>query len=355
MTEVLADSEAEAPAVVEESPATDMPVRASWLSRAGAFSVDVLFGIGVIAVFMAVAWSARVYSLLWWVCVLVAALVFLAILANRVVLPVITGWTVGRSLFGIAVVRRDGLPNDPWRLLLRDIAHLLDTIPLPVGWFWPLWDSRGRTFADILTRTEVHRVEGHLPDHRRLAGKVIAGLALLAVLGAALGVLGVTLPDRAVKQAREQIAEQGPKIVPDVLSYSAANVQADFERAQALVTDGYRPQLIAQQDAVRKMKPILDNNYWVTNSAVLSSTRDHALMLLLMQGQRGEGEKQRFITATVKASFEKSRSGQWQLADLAVLAQPAPPVVEPAPKDGTKPAPPKPSPAAPKPSKQAGR
>ena len=53
--------------------------------------------------------------------------------------------------------------------MLRDIAHLIDTAPLFIGWLWPLWDSRGRTFADMVTRTEVRRVEGERPDRRRLA------------------------------------------------------------------------------------------------------------------------------------------------------------------------------------------
>ena len=60
----------------------------------------------------------------------------------------------GARCFGIAVVRRNGAPVGPWGLLLRDLAHLLDTVSV-VGWLWPLWDSRRRTFADMLLRTEV--------------------------------------------------------------------------------------------------------------------------------------------------------------------------------------------------------
>ena len=373
MTDVLVDTEpedspAEDSALVAEEPLkVALPTPADWSSRAGAFTIDVLLGLGVLVVFMFVAWSARVYSWLWWVCALVAAVLFLAIAANRLVLPVITGWSVGRSLFGLKVVRNDGLPNDPWRLLLRDMAHVLDTIPLLAGWFWPLWDSRGRTVADILARTEVHYAsrpgeavsDQGLPNRRQLATRLMAGLGALAVLGAGLGVLGVTLPERAVTAARKEIAEQGPKIVPDVLSYGAATVQQDFDRAQSLVTDAYRPQLVAQQDAIRKLKPILDNTYWVTNSAVLTSTRDHAQMLLLMQGQRGAESKQRFITASVRASFVKSGSGQWQVADLVVLAQPNAPMAQPNPTG--QPNPPKsgqPSPAkppAPSPPKKPAR
>jgi len=126
-----------------------------------------------------------------------------------------------------------------------------------------------------------------------------------------------------VEQTRQQIAVQGPKIVGDTLSYAVASIDADFARARSLVTDGYRPQLIAQQDAVRKAGPV-DNDYWVTNSAVLTNTENRAVMLLLMQGQRGAAPKQRLITATVQADFEKSANGQWQISNLSVLAKPNP-------------------------------
>ena len=238
-------------------------------------------------------------------------------------LPSVLGWSLGRSVFGIAAVGRGGGTVGPWRLLLRDVAHLLDTAPLFIGWLWPLWDSRGRTFADLIARTEVRRSEGQRPDRRRLAGAVLASAAVLALLGAGLGYLTVYRHEQALAQTRQQIAEQGPGIVENTLSYQVASIDADFARARSLVTEGYRPQLVAQQDAVRKAGPV-DNSYWVTNSAVLSNTQDRAVMLLLMQGQRGAAPKQRLITATVEADFEKSANGRWQISNLAVLAKPNP-------------------------------
>lgn len=312
---------------------------ASWGARAGAFSIDVLLGGGVVLVFLFTAWSSPLFGWLWWLSIIVGALVFLAILANRVVLPVVTGSSLGRSLYGVTVVRRDGRPLDPWLLLLRDFAHILDTIPALLGWFWPLWDSRGRTFADIVARTEARPVQAPLTlERRQLALRVVAGLTGVALAGSLLGFYGVFRADKNADRARSEIAEQGPRIVPDVLSYSAGSLDADFKAAQALVTDDYRTQLVAQQDAVRKATPVVDNSYWVTNSAVLPGvTADHAQMLLFMQGQRGQAPKQRFITATVRASFVKVK-GQWQLSDLNVLTKPvapqaAPPVPAPAKSD----------------------
>ena len=50
-------------------------------------------------------------------------------------------------------------------LMLRELAHLLDTAALFIGWLWPLWDRRRRTFADLLLRTEVHGVEPAAARH----------------------------------------------------------------------------------------------------------------------------------------------------------------------------------------------
>jgi len=316
-----ADADVDATEVIREAPAG---VPASWPARAGAFCVDVFFGIGVVVTCLLVAWTAPLRGWLWWVAVSLAGAVFLAVAVNRWLLPAITGWTLGRSLAGIAVVRRDGGSVGPWQLLVRDLAHVLDTIAVLLGWLWPLWDSRGRTFADLLTRTEVHRVDGDRPNRRRLAGVLLAMLAVLAVGATALAYFGVYRPERAVEQARQQLAVEGPKIVAQMLSYDAASVDGDFARARGLVTDNYRQKLVAEQDSVRKVQPIVDNDYWVTNSAVLTNTRDRAQMLLLMQGQRGEAPKQRLITATLQVSFVRSASGQWQVDNLSVLAKPNP-------------------------------
>lgn len=319
---VAADRTVDAPeadGLVDEPAAS----KAGWAVRAGAFAIDVLMGIGVLTTLMLVAWAAPQRSWLWWLTVVVAAAVFLAMAINRWVLPSVIGWSLGRSVFGIAVVTHDGSRAGPFRLLLRDVAHLLDTAPLFIGWLWPLWDSRGRTFADLILRTEVRPVDGDRPDRRRMAGVVLASTAVLALVAAGLGYLTIYRHQQDIEKARQVIAVQGPKIVADTLSYNAATIDADFARARSLVTDGYRPQLAAQQDAVRKAGPV-DNDYWVTNSAVLTNTEDRAEMLLFMQGQRGAAPKQRLITATVEADFEKAADGQWRVANISVLAKPNP-------------------------------
>jgi Mce-associated membrane protein len=299
--------------------------QASWPARAGAFAVDVFFGTGVVITCVLVAQSASISGLGWlrWTAIVVAAVVFLAMAVNRLLLPSITGWTLGRALFGIVVVSRDGVPIGPWRLLFRDLAHLLDTAALFLGWLWPLWDVRNRTFADLIVRTEVRRVEAARPDGRRLAGAVLVGLAVLAATASALGYFTVYRPELAVEQARQQIAVQGPELVEQMLSYNVATTDADFARARGLATDGYRPKVLADQDVARK-RGLANTEYWAVNSSVLTNTRDRAEMLIFILGQRGEGAELRPSSATLRVNFTRSTGGQWLVDGLSVLARPNP-------------------------------
>lgn len=309
------------PETVADESVPERPT-ASWLARAGAFSVDVLLGLAVIATMALLTLSAPQRGWLWWVLTGAAAVVFLAMAVNRLALPAIIGWSLGRALFGIAVRRPDGAPVGITRLALRDLAHLLDTAALFIGWLWPLWDRRRRTFADLLLRTEVLKVDRPHRDIRRPAAVALIAATLLCAAGVGLSYLVVYRHDRAVDDAHSQIATEGPRIVEQMLSYNVDTLQQDFSHAQSLTTDAYRPQLIAQQQAVQKAGAT-KNEYWAVSSAVLSATPKHASMLLAMQGQRGADPNDlKFITATVRVDFDKQGDGQWRVANLIVLKKP---------------------------------
>jgi Mce-associated membrane protein len=298
------------------------PQLASWAARAGAFAVDGALGTAVIATMALLAWIAPYPGWLWWVFGGAMVLTVLAMGVNRWPLPTITGWSLGRAVFGIAVRRRDGSPAGLLCLMVRDVAHLLDTAALFIGWLWPLWDRRNRTFADLLLRTEVHQVERPQRDVRRLTAVVLVAAVLLCAAGVGLSYVVVFRHDRTVDRARAQITEQGPRIVEQMLSYSTDKLQEDFARAQSLTTDAYRPQLVTQQQAVQKAGAT-SNEYWSVSSALLSVTPDQASMLLAMQGQRGTDPKVlKFLTATVRVEFDKSHDGKWRVANLTVLKKP---------------------------------
>ena len=312
------------PETAAEDSAPERPT-ASWLARTGAFSIDMLLGDAVIVTMALLTLSAPQRGWLWWTFTGAAVLVVVLVAVNRLLLPTITGWSLGRALFGIAVRKPDGSPVGLARLVGRDLAHLVDTAALFIGWLWPLWDRRRRTFADLLLRTEVLKVDPPQRDMRRPVAVTLIAATLLCAAGAGLSYLVVYRHDRANDAARAQIASEGPRIVEQMLSYDVDTLQQDFSHAQSLTTDAYRPQLIAQQQAVQHAGAT-KNEYWAVSSAVLSTpqeTADHMSMLLAMQGQRGTDPKDlKFITATVRVDFDRSRDGQWRVANLTVLKKP---------------------------------
>ncbi|AKN15527.1 RDD family protein [Mycobacterium haemophilum] len=299
---------------------------APWHLRVTAFAVDVLPGLAVVTTMALVVLTVPLRSAWWWLGMAVGGVVILLMLVNRLLLPTVTGWSLGRALCGIAVVMRDGTAIGPWRLLLRDLTHLLDTAAVFVGWLWPLWDSRRRTFADMLLRTEVRCIQ---PGERQRTTRRWASMALLIAAGVCLCGVAVSYAvvyshDRAVDQTRAQIAIQGPKMVAQMLTYDPKSLRDDFAHAQSLASDKYRRQLAAQQDVVEKGHPVI-NEYWPTAGSIQSVTPDRATMLLFMQGRRGAAPDERYISATVRVSFAKDEHSHWFVDDLTVLTKPRPP------------------------------
>jgi Mce-associated membrane protein len=311
----------EAAPVVEAAP-NDL---AGWHIRAAALAVDVVPGVAVLVTTALVCSAVPLHSVWWWICVFVLASVTMATVANRVVLPATIGWSVGRALMGITVVHPDGTSVGVGRLRVRECAHRLDSLSVFVGWLWPLWDVRRRTFADLLLRTEVHRVApARRPaGMRRLTATIASAAALLCLFDAGMSVLVIAQPKWASERTRAAVTAQGPKIVTEMLTYDPKSLREDFARARSLTSEKYRPELVRQQESVQKGHPVV-NEYWVTDSTVLSATPDRATMLLFMQGHRGGADGERFITATVQVAFLKGKDGRWLVDDLHVVTKPKP-------------------------------
>jgi uncharacterized RDD family membrane protein YckC len=70
-----------------------------------------------------------------------------------------TGQTVGKETMKIKLVgAASGRPVGKGRSFARQLAHLLDALPLFLGYLWPLWDKNRQTFADKAARTVVVRL-----------------------------------------------------------------------------------------------------------------------------------------------------------------------------------------------------
>lgn len=87
-----------------------------------------------------------------------AALALGFAVVNRIVLDG-RGQSVGRRLTGTRLVSlRNGTPIGAGRAALRNLCHVLDSIPLDIGYLMPLFTKERQTLADMVMRTVVVRV-----------------------------------------------------------------------------------------------------------------------------------------------------------------------------------------------------
>ncbi|KRF34720.1 RDD family protein [Nocardioides sp. Soil805] len=69
-----------------------------------------------------------------------------------------TGYTIGKGVMGIKLVKEEtGQPVGPGLSFVRQIAHVLDTVLCNIGYLWPIWDSKRQTFSDKVMATIVIR------------------------------------------------------------------------------------------------------------------------------------------------------------------------------------------------------
>ncbi len=67
-----------------------------------------------------------------------------------------TGQSIGKSLLHLRLIGEEsGAPVGVGRSFLRQIAHVLDSLPCYLGYLWPLWDDKRQTFADKICKTIV--------------------------------------------------------------------------------------------------------------------------------------------------------------------------------------------------------
>lgn len=106
-------------------------------------------------------------------------------LAILLLLQAMTGWTPGKLVVGIRVVREHPAgPVGLWTTLARWVLHLLDALLL-IGYLRPLWHAKRQTFADTIARTVVLQEEPDLPRRPRIA--LYAAAVLTVVLGIGYG------------------------------------------------------------------------------------------------------------------------------------------------------------------------
>ena len=73
-----------------------------------------------------------------------------------------SGQTIGKKVLNIRVIDfRAGGPLGYGRAFLRNLARILSSIPLLLGYFWMLWDSEKQTWHDKLSTSVVVPVDAY--------------------------------------------------------------------------------------------------------------------------------------------------------------------------------------------------
>jgi uncharacterized RDD family membrane protein YckC len=66
------------------------------------------------------------------------------------------GQSFGKKALNLVLVAEaTGRPVGTGKAFLRDVCHILDSIPCDIGWLFPIWDAKRQTFADKLMTTVV--------------------------------------------------------------------------------------------------------------------------------------------------------------------------------------------------------
>jgi uncharacterized RDD family membrane protein YckC len=67
-----------------------------------------------------------------------------------------TGYSIGKGAMGIRLIgEQTGQPIGAAMAFVRQLAHIVDSIPCDIGYLWPLWDPKRQTFADKIMNTVV--------------------------------------------------------------------------------------------------------------------------------------------------------------------------------------------------------
>ena len=233
-------------------------------SRAVAWAVD-LACIG--AVLLVLGWLATLLGLVWQDLGLAVQLAAagVSLWAWPALWEARTGWTPGKRLLGLQVLREDGTAVGLREALLRSVLRFVDMLPVAhgVGLLAATLDGRMRRLGDRLAGTVVVRVPSNreLPRLVRSAGIDPQRVERLAALETAVARLSAAERDAAelLLARREGLAmsvrrelfgrlaehlerklrvRRPPHLSPE--GYVTAVLHAAWERAEKLRREGFR-------------------------------------------------------------------------------------------------------------------
>ncbi|MFE9320686.1 RDD family protein [Nocardia sp. NPDC052278] len=219
---------------------------ASWRARVLAYAIDVICPAATLAAVCLIVLDdpQDIYAQIGSTVAAVAVAAF--VLWNTGYRQGKTGRTIGKLVVGIRTIAA-GTVAAPGitRTLLREVAHIVDTVPLLLGWLWPLWDEHGRSFADKLAETRVSADSAPSSSEARPRALRIA-CTIFVFFAAALVALTGTQYAHDYRSDRDTatIVASAPDIAQNatvaLLSYQAATVDKDLASASSKLTGSFK-------------------------------------------------------------------------------------------------------------------
>lgn len=176
---------------------TDQSVYAPWHLRVSARLIDLLFFVVLFGIGVGLAWGINhhfkvdIAVLLFgedilhskprthhptgiagmylmkaerWVVKLMLITVIVLVAVNRVLMQGRTGRSLGKLVVGLRVVDpRTHHPVGIGRMIMRQLACIIDVLPCGLGFLLPLFDTHRRTIADMMTNAIVIRDRNPVP------------------------------------------------------------------------------------------------------------------------------------------------------------------------------------------------
>jgi uncharacterized RDD family membrane protein YckC len=84
-----------------------------------------------------------------------SALITLCVIGYFTFFWTLVGFTPGKAVLGLKIIRKNGENVSFGRSLLRFFAYWISALPLFLGFFWVLWDPKRQSWHDKIAGTQV--------------------------------------------------------------------------------------------------------------------------------------------------------------------------------------------------------
>ena len=98
---------------------------------------------------------------------LISPILFVVVLVYFVFFWTLVGFTPGKALFGLCIVRQDGKRLSAKRALLRYLGYWVSAIPLFLGFVWIIFDRQHEGWHDKIADTHVRYIQEKHPELKK--------------------------------------------------------------------------------------------------------------------------------------------------------------------------------------------